>query len=191
MKALLSFLRDTITGGILFMLPVILVIMLLMKAHEMLSKLIKPFSGMLPISVMGFDGSRVIAIFLMVLICFISGLLFRSTAVRKGVNQLEDNFLYLIPGYTLIKSITADAVGDKDQHDLKPVLVEIEGIMKIGFLAEERDDLCVIFFPEPTKSDAGEVVIMPRTSVKSIDASTNKIAQCMKRFGKGILQYSK
>lgn len=191
MKALLSFVRNTITGGILFLLPMILIIMLLVKAHELLSRLIEPISRMLPASFLGFDGSRVLALLLMVLICFISGLLFRSKAVKKRVRQLENNFLYLIPGYTLIKSITADAVGNQEENDLKPVLVEMEGILKIGFLAEEGDDLCVVFFPEPTKSDAGEVVIMPSSSVRRIDASTNKIAQCMKRFGKGILQYSK
>jgi uncharacterized membrane protein len=173
------------------MLPMILIIMLLVKAHEILSRLIEPISRMLPDSFLGFDGSRVLSLFLMVMICFISGLLFRSQSVRKRIAQIEDNFLYLIPGYTLIKSITADAVGDKEVNELRPVLVETEGLMKIGFLAEEKDDLCVVFFPEPTKSDAGEVVIMPSSSVTRIDASTAKIAQCMKRFGKGILQYSK
>ncbi len=185
-----EFLRDTITGGVLFMLPMILIIMLLIKAHEVLSKVVKPIAGMLPDTFMGFDGSRLIAILLMILICFISGLLFRSKSVRKGVSRLEDNFLYLIPGYTLIKSMTADAVGNQEEHGLKPVLVECDGTTKIGFLAEEKNDLCVIFFPEPTKSDAGEVVIVSRASVKNIDASTNKIAQCMKRFGKGLIQYA-
>jgi hypothetical protein len=165
--------------------------MLLVKAHEMLSMLVAPMANVLPNSFFGFEGSRLLALFLMIFICFVSGLLFRSKSVRQRVGQLEDNFLYLIPGYMLIKSITADAIGNKDQRDLRPVMVDMDGTSKIGFLAEENGDVCVVFFPEPTKSDSGEVLIMPRASVRHIEASTNKIAQCMKRFGKGLLQFEK
>lgn len=189
MKALLSFLRNTITGGVLFMLPVILIIVLLVKAHEILSKIVAPIADQMPDNILGLDGSRLIAILLMIAICFFSGLLFRSKRIRKYIGKLEDSFLSLIPGYALMKSVTADAIGDVGERDLVPVVVENDGSKKIGFLTEEQGDYCVIFFPEPTKSDSGEVIIMPKSSVKKINAPTNKIAQSMKRFGKGLIQY--
>lgn len=82
MKSFLSFIRTTITGGILFLLPVVLLIMIFAKALEILHKISAPLSEKLPVIIFGLDGSNLVAIALLILICFLSDLLFRSNLVK-------------------------------------------------------------------------------------------------------------
>lgn len=189
MKPILSFIRDTITGGILFLLPIVLIIMILKRAHEILSKIVTPIADLMPDIFLGLDGSRVLVIVIMVLLCFCSGLLFRSRWIKDRIGSLENGFLSFLPGYSLMKSVTSDAIGHDNSQNLSPVVVEDNGSSRIGFITEEKGDLCVVFFPEPLKSDSGEVLIMPKSSVRKIKAPTNKITLSMKQFGKGLIQY--
>lgn len=163
--------------------------MLLKKAHEILAIIVTPIADLLPDMFLGFDGSRTVALMLMIVICFLSGLIFRSSYIKRHIDKVEDNFLSHVPGYTLIKSVTADALGHQTEYSLITVLVTEGEKSKIGFLTEEQGDQCVVFFPEPLKSDSGEVVILPTSAVKKLNVPSNKITLGMKRFGKGLIQY--
>ena len=91
MNSLLIFIRTTLTGGVIFLLPFVLLIIILTKAFMILGVLADPISQQLPRTILGMDGSKIIVLFLLVIICFFSGLLFRSTKVRSWVGSLEEN----------------------------------------------------------------------------------------------------
>ncbi len=189
MKTLLSFLRNTLTGGILFLLPVVIILLLLKKAHEIIYVWVEPLARRMPDIFFGFDGSRTIALIIMIAVCFISGLFVRSNYIKRRIGLMEDRFLTHIPGYSLMKSIAAGALGKEDQAGLIPVVSSEDGISKIGFMVEELEDRCVIFFPEPLDSNSGEVLIMPTTSIRRLNLPANKVTLGMKQFGKGLLQH--
>jgi uncharacterized membrane protein len=191
MKSTSQFLRTTLTGGILFLLPVVLLTMIFSKAHEATMKIIKPLDEVLPETILGFHGSRLVAILLLILVCFVSGIMFSLPRVKKWVSKLEDDVLSYMPGYTLLKSIAADAVGGEVENTMKPVLVKDEDAWNIGFLVEEGEGLCTVFFPEAPKHDSGEVKIVPATSVKKIDVPANKLSLSLKNYGKGALPWVK
>jgi len=78
MNPTLRFIRTTVVGGILFLLPVVVLVIIFEKANSILSVITEPISRRIPDSILGFDGSTMITIFLLILICFIGGLVFRS-----------------------------------------------------------------------------------------------------------------
>ncbi len=186
MKSILLFLRATLTGGVLFLLPVVLLIMILNKAHIVLVKISAPFAHRLPEFIFGLDGHNVLAI---LFLCFISGILFRSATVKGWIGKLEDNVLSFLPGYSMIKSITADAIGEKVEQSLHPVLVQDGDTWNIGFLVEEGEGLCTVFFPEAPRHDSGEVKIVPASAVKKINVTANLAAKSLKSYGKGAIQW--
>ena len=98
MKSILAFLRTTLTGGIIFLLPITLLIIILKKAYELLVKISGPIAQKIPDFFLGLDGSNIIAILLLLLFCFIGGLFFRSRLIRRWVGKLEDNVLCFLPG---------------------------------------------------------------------------------------------
>jgi len=191
MKPILAFLRTTLTGGIIFLLPVTLLIIVLKKAFDLLAQISAPIARKLPDFFFGLDGSKLIGILLLVLICIISGLAFRSVRLKRLVGKLEDNVLSLLPGYTLMKSITADAVGEKVDQSLQPVLVQDGDSWNIGFLVEEGEGLCTVFFPEAPRHDSGEVKIVPADTVKRVNVPSHLASRSLKSYGKGALKWTK
>ena len=95
-----GFIRATLTGGIIFLLPIVLIIMVGAKAIEILLKISSPLAKhMADGSFLGLDGSMLLAVTLLILICFISGLFYRSVVVKNWIARLEENVLVYLPGY--------------------------------------------------------------------------------------------
>lgn len=191
MKSFKQFIRDTLTGGILFLLPLVLLIMILNKAHVMLVKISAPFAKILPDIILGFDGSSVLAIFLLIILCFLGGLLFRSSNVRRWITKFEENVLSYLPGYSMVKSITTDAIGQRDDQSLHSVLVQDGDAWNIGFLVEEGEGWSTVFFPEAPRHDSGEVKIVPSSRVRKLDIPVNLVTKSLKSYGKGALAWMK
>lgn len=189
MKSIKTFLVTTITGGILFSLPLILLVTVFMKIHNGFVKILTPLAKKMPDIFLGFDGSQILAVLSLLVSCFLGGLIFRISFVKRLVSMLEDNVLSHVPGYTMMKSMTAGAIGKENEDSLKPVLVNDGDTWNIGFLAEEAEGFCAVFFPEAPLCNSGELKIVPAATVRKIDLPINKVALSIKNFGKGSIQW--
>ncbi len=189
MKSIVLFIRATLTGGILFLLPIVLLIMIFNKAFAILFKISEPLSQVLPNTIFGLDGSIILAIFLLIVICFMSGLLFRSTYIKNLVRKLEESVLNFIPGYALIKSITADSIGEQIDQKMTPILIKDDDSWNLAFLVEEGTELSTVFIPDAPRYDAGEVKIIPTGLVKKLNVSTTVFSRSIKNYGKGAINW--
>jgi uncharacterized membrane protein len=163
--------------------------MMLGKAHQFMVKISGPLASKLPDRFLGLDGSGILAVFLLVLVCFIAGLLIRSSRIKKQMGKLEDNLLIFIPGYSLMKSIATDAIGETNENGLKPIIVKDGDCWKIGFLVEEKNGMSTVFIADAPRHDAGEVLIFPSEMVKPISLPSNKVVQSLKNYGKGAIDW--
>ena len=80
MNRIVDFLKTSVVGGALIVLPVWLTVLLLLKAIMQLQVFVKPVSTALPD---GVGHPRLIAILVLIALCFAVGALVR-TAVRNG-----------------------------------------------------------------------------------------------------------
>ena len=93
-----QFLKTTMIGGILFLVPFIILIAIIGKALSVMDKLAAPLARKLPIdSVAGVAVIDFLAIIIMVLICFLAGLAARTAPARRLVDSLETRVLSNIP----------------------------------------------------------------------------------------------
>ncbi|NER08918.1 Uncharacterized membrane protein [Muriicola jejuensis] len=189
MKTFFSFIKSTLLGGILFLLPSVLLIIILTKAYSILEKLSEPLSERLPESASGFNYGILLTIVLLLTICFFSGLLIRSAWVNKRISKLENTVLVNIPGYSLIKSITADAVRAKSDKHLLPITIRDGDSWNIGFLVEVGDKVSMVFIPDAPKYDAGEMRVVASENVQKLNISTKDFLKSIKIFGKGIIHH--
>lgn len=189
MKTILFFVRSTLTGGILFLLPAVLIYVLIEKGFAVLMKLSEPISRKMPTVIFGLDGSKLVTLLILLMVCFFAGLLFRSKKVRDAVGRLEDKVLVFIPGYILLKSITADAIGVKLDDKLTPILVQDGESWNLGFLVEEGSRVSTVFLPDAPKHDAGEVKIVPTGNIRKLDIPNNQFTKSINTYGKGIIDY--
>lgn len=183
------FVRSTLTGGILFLLPAVLIYILIDKGFTVLMQLSEPISKRMPELILGLDGSKIVTLLLLLLICFAAGLLFRSPKVKKSIAKLEDKVLIYIPGYILIKSITADAIGEQVNEKLTPAVIQDGDTWNLGFLVEEGRGLSTVFLPDAPKHDAGEVKIVPSHCVQKLDITANKFTKSINMYGKGVIHF--
>lgn len=188
MNSIIQFFRTTITGGILFLLPVTFVYIILNKAHAILAKIAAPILKDAPRSILGFNGESIIALFLLFILCFLAGLLFRFSITKNWIKKLEDNFISYLPGYSLMKSITADTINEKSDTTMEPVLVLEDEIYLIGFLTEESNNYCTVFLPGAPQHNSGEIKIVPSHLVTRINIPMKKAVRSITNLGVGLTQ---
>jgi uncharacterized membrane protein len=191
MKSISRFIAKTLTGGILVMLPLVLLVVLFSKANNFILKISEPIAKRLPDIFLGFNGSKLLAIILLILICFFCGLAFQSKLIRKWVGKLEENVLCYIPGYTMMKSVIVDTIGADVENNITSVLVKEGDGWIIGFLVDENDEFCTVFLPGAPKPNSGRVKIVPVSAIKKIDVSTNEVALSIKNYGKEAISWIK
>jgi len=191
MKSIFSFIRATLIGGIFFLLPIYLIFMILYKVHLAAGKILAPLAHFLPDNIVGVNAGKLIAAFGLVLLCFLAGMLFRVSLIKRGIHYVEDRVLSLIPGYSLLKSKTSETLGDKIDYYLSTVLVEGQHSWKLGLLIEGKEGLCTVFFPKAPINDTGEVVTVSSSTVKKLNIPTNEVLLLLKNFGRGSIQLIK
>jgi uncharacterized membrane protein len=189
MKSITGFIINTLTGGILFLLPLAFLIILFNTANNYILKISEPLANLLPDRFLGLDGSRLLAVVLLTLFCFLGGLVIKKSFVANFISKLEVTVFCYLPGYSMIKAIVSDAVGAEVSHKTVAVFVEDDSNWSLGFLIEENKEFCTVFFPEAPKHDSGEVRIVPIETVQKIEVPTHKISQSFKNYGRGALNW--
>ena len=187
MNSLRKFIINTLTGGVFFLLPITVVLIILKKIHEALRLILKPVAARLPDDMMGFDGPQTMAVLVLVIICFMSGLLFRSRKLRTFIEKLEDNFLSAIPGYTFVTNMVADKLNYKDDDAFKPVLVPQGESLAFGFLIEESDGLSSVYVPGAPDFKSGSLQIFTSNQVERLDVPPIEVSRSLKRLGRDSL----
>ena len=102
MNKVMEFSNTTMIGGLLVILPVAVIAALLIKAMNLVQKVLGPIISLLPDEVIL---PKVIALFIIVGLCFLTGLMLR-TRIGRQIHQAGDRLLARLPGYTLLRSLS-------------------------------------------------------------------------------------
>ena len=101
-----EFLKATLAGGVLFLLPVVLVLIVLHRAMSYALGAAKPISHLLPVErVIGAYGENALAIFMLILVSLLAGLVARTRDGRRIMRWSERSLLGGLPQYQLVKTM--------------------------------------------------------------------------------------
>lgn len=183
MKPVLHFLKSTITGGILFLVPVILIITIISKAFDIAEKITAPLAGLIHSN----RSSQLIATAFIVLFCFLSGLLAKTALAKRSMGFLESEVLSYIPGYEFMKGIGESILGIEEvQKGYEVVLARIENAWQIGFVIERtRNGHSAIFVPNAPRPWSGSLFFMTEDRIKPINIPHKSAFECLRRLGAG------
>ena len=185
MKALVEFLKTTLIGGLLIVVPVYLTLLLLGKALKGMVALLAPIVALLPERVHHFG--QILAIVLVVLVCFMLGLIARTGLGRRAIGAFEQRGLERMPGLAMLRSVVRRVSGSSDDAQFQPVLVETdEETLTPGFIVEELDDdRFVVLVPSVPTPAAGSLYILPRQRVHWVDVPVTEAVAVITRWGTG------
>ena len=109
MRTLAEFTKTTLIGGVLVILPIYVVVLLLAKAINGLLALLAPITAQVPAAV---QFRQIVAILLLVAICFVIGLIVRTGPGLRAKNAFERAVLEKLPGYTFLRGLAKRLTGD-------------------------------------------------------------------------------
>lgn len=186
-----KFIKTTVLGGLLFILPLVLIVVLIEKAihllHGPVQTLLPMFAGH---NVAGVTLISLAAVFGLVLLCFFAGLLARTRMASRALETVEDKVLGNLPGYHLFKDISARMAGqENDEGTQVGMIAEGEGF-RLCLVLETVGDWSAIYMPDggPAGGTAGEVRLLPTSQVVITDATWLPLIASLRRGGRGALE---
>jgi uncharacterized membrane protein len=187
MKRLISILRATIVGGVLFLAPFMVLIIILGKALKITRRILTPVAERLPIeSLIGFETPKILAVIVLIFMCFLAGLFARTSLAKKLVSWLESAILSNLPGYSFIKNLGEEVAGVTPTQGYEAVLVRFDDAWQIGFLVERiSGGRVVVFIPDAPNPWAGGVFIFNEDRVTPLKATSKSAVNCLRKLGAG------
>ena len=182
----MNFLKTTVIGGLVFLVPLVVLGLIIIKAIGFMLVIAEPMARFLPVdSIGGIALINVVALLIVLLICFLAGLVARSERAQKLVNAAEDKILQRIPGYTMIKGVKT-ALKPDDDTDLRPVLVSFSSSARLGLEVERvGENRSVVYFPESPNAWSGIVKIVPVDRVRYVDIPVMSVIEHAEQLGHG------
>jgi uncharacterized membrane protein len=181
MKRLLAFIKATLLGGVIVVLPAWLAVLLVLKVLGQLQVFVKPVSSHLPQTI---AHPRIIAVVMLLAICFLVGLVIQTTIGGQLRRIVEKGVLEKLPGYTMLRGFAGQLTEFGTAEGFRPVLVEIEEALVPAFLIEEHSgERCTVFVPSVPTPMAGTIYIIARSRVHLLDVSAMAVMKCISKWG--------
>jgi uncharacterized membrane protein len=183
LRSIADLTKTTLIGGLLVVLPIYIAFILLAKAIKSALGLVAPITNQLPA---GVEFRLLAAIGIVIGVCFLAGILVRTDFGRKAKNAIERNLLERVPGYSMLRDLTARMTGHEQDETWAPALAEIEDALVPAFVIEELEDgAYTVFVPSIPTPAAGAIYILPRERVHVIDVPFAQALRVITKWGVG------
>jgi uncharacterized membrane protein len=183
MKQVIEFIKTTMLGGVLVIVPAALVLFLLGKVARGFKGALDPLAAKLPPSIQFPYMTEIVAV---LAVCFLAGLLIR-TRPGRWIGHLFERYVFdRVPGYALVRGLTGQSVTGAMGHSMIPALVEMEDGLVPGLIIESRDDGYVtVFVPSPPNPTSGQAYIFASSKAHPVDVPLPKFIGCITKWGLG------
>jgi uncharacterized membrane protein len=187
MKTLTRFVRTTFLGGLFFLVPIVVLIIILAKALDYANKALQAVVVHISAaSELSATAATALSVLLVALVCFLAGLIARTVVGQKLVKALEDSFLSKVPAYEYLKQEGASALGVATMAEEPVVLVETDFGWQIGVQTEPASGgFATVFLPGAPNPHSGGVYFVPTDRIRSAEVKLVAALNCMRRCGLG------
>jgi uncharacterized membrane protein len=187
MKTLAQFVRTTILGGVFFLAPIVVLIVILAKAFDYAKTGVHAVVVHVPaVSDLSVGVATALSIAMVALVCLLAGLVANTLIAQRLVRALESSVLSKIPAYEYLKQESASALGVAEIGGLPVVFVPMEGRWQLGVQTETPSNgLVSIFVPGAPNPHSGSVFFFSSESVRPAGIKLAAGLNCLRRCGAG------
>jgi uncharacterized membrane protein len=187
MQSLYQFLKTTLIGGLVVLVPVAVSVYIISAVIRQVLSVLAPIAKELHVeSVGGIAVVELAAVVLVIAACFLFGLMVRTAVGQSLGSWIEEKVLNLLPGYRLIKKVSLQFAGGSEAAHWTPVLIKVGESRQIGFLVEEHStDEVTVFIPSAPAVSIGAVHLVKAELVEKLDVSMGKVVDCITQLGIG------
>lgn len=176
-------------GGLLVLLPVMLLYLLLAEMLEVAVALATPIADLLPWRIADAPTFPVLlAIGLILSTSVVLGLLMRSALSYRLGRWVERCFLHPIPGYDFLKNLTHSLGNTKKVNGFRPALKKLPGggFQAAYVVEDDGNGTYTLLLPHAPAAMSGPVEIVPRDQVRILDVGFGKFMQSLNHWGTGL-----
>ena len=188
MDQIKKFLKTTIVGGLLFLVPLVLLGLVLRHALEVAAKIAAPFAAKFPAhEFAGMAIGTIVAILALVVVAFVAGLFARTAPGERMVSWLGETFLGNLPQFRVVKTM-ADGLTQVEQGEgLGPVMVSLDGAWQLGYALDEKlpEGWTAVFIPQAPTPMSGNVMYVPSARVRPAGMGVAAAMKMVKQLGAG------
>jgi uncharacterized membrane protein len=189
LKKIKSFLKTTMLGGVLVVLPLVILILVFKSLYEFIADKLKPITYILleTAKLQEFVASM-LAIILILLFFFVVGLLVKTRLGRFSIEKLEIKIFTKLPLYKFIKETILQLVGNEKNVFKNVALVKLFGneTRVTAFITDEHDDgSFTVFVPSGPAPTAGFIYHLTRNNVQIINYPIDKAMRTIFSVGAG------
>ena len=186
MRNLITFLKTTIIGGLIVIIPLAIIVFVVGDTVASLVTVTKPLTADLPF---GTFANAVIALLLVtaiiIAVCFTAGFLLSTLWGKAIKNWLEKSLFERIPMYTTLRGLTQKFAGIESaefpvvEADLYHSDNRVLGVL-VDNLPDGRQ---VIYVPLSPIVTVGQLHILPKERVTETDLSMSETIGCLSQMG--------
>ena len=184
-----TLIRTTLTGALVFLLPIGILAFFVGKIIKVTHALVQPLSDQLPVkTVGGISATILVSLLAIIAVSFLAGLLAQSRVARGIVEQMETHLLSRVPAYGLLKSLSNDVIAPGEQAEHPVVLVRFDDAWQLGVLIGEANEGThrVVFLPDSPTPQSGAVMIMEAARVQVTDIPLTRMFSGLSARGMGL-----
>lgn len=190
----LEFLKSALIGGLVVLLPIVLVSFLVDEAYDFLVAIIDPITEAWPVDdIGGIEVASILAIFLLLGFCVAVGVAVRTTIGSKIMEKVEGKILDRLPTYRLMKTLSRQLTGAAAEGEtgFSPAVLSVgKDARQLVYLIEQHDNgFSTIMIPSAPTASVGPIQYVNSERVRPIDAPLGQVMQCIQECGYGGRQY--
>jgi uncharacterized membrane protein len=182
MQKLSKYLKEVMIGGIYLVFPLTLLIYVITLAHNFVEVLIRPLSNVMPDIILGFDGSYLLAAFVLIQLCFLGGIVLLNKSNRSRFDEFERKFLMAVPGYNKLKLAATMMSGDTE-NGLPVVAVRNGDTITLAAKMASNGIWCTVYIPGAPDASSGSIMIVPCSAVTLTDINAKDLVMVLKSRG--------
>lgn len=189
MNKIKSFIKTTLLGGALIVLPIVILILVFNWLFEFIADKIQPLTYVISeTSRLQEFYSTLLAILIILLVFFVVGIIVKTRMGKYTFEYLELKLLAKLPLYRIIKETTLQLVGSEKTLFRSVALVNIFGsdARMTAFVTDEHDDgSFTVFVPSGPAPTAGFIYHLPGDKVQKIKYPIDKAMKTIFSLGAG------
>lgn len=182
-----KFLKATLVGGCMFLVPVVLLLMVVGKGMQFAGKVATPLAQALPMThVGGVAVTTLLAASILFVIALLAGLAARTSTGRRITAWFEESILGGMPQYRMVKSLADGLTQVESDEGLQPVLLRNDDGWMLGYQVEELPgDWRVVFLPASPTPMSGNIIYVEGSRVQPLALTMREAMMLVKRLGIG------
>ncbi len=183
-----DFIKATVIGGIFFLIPLAVVVVVVGKLVHVMKGVAGTLAPFLPVDThIGALVLNLLAVLVILGFCFLAGLAAQRSHAKKIVAKLEETLLAALPGYAFVKGFGDNLRrSDEVSESFIPVSVQFDDYSQLAFEIErEPHGKVAVYLPSAPNPWSGTVVYVTPERVIRLSITLNEALKNIRMLGKG------